>query len=233
MWIRQPTLALKSRGDVTRNPKQGYQWPQKWTCMSAKSFKEKLEGVKISVIRILRRHPLRLKSLNWNGKKLAGFRSLKTTPYCNIIITQKKTKCIYFGGGGRGGAQRYMVVLAVKEFIRLESWDDRRRCWGLLQLLLLLQFCILLGQIRMYEKVRTSQSNFKHVIDLSKTRAKSSFKCCDSRFFWSSFAYFGSLEQLLCVNRLCLGVGKERTWRGGGGGGSLSFAAGNLFTFAQ
>ena len=24
-----PTLALKPRGDVTRNPKQGYQWPQK------------------------------------------------------------------------------------------------------------------------------------------------------------------------------------------------------------
>ena len=25
MWIRQPTLALKPRGDVSRNPKQGYQ----------------------------------------------------------------------------------------------------------------------------------------------------------------------------------------------------------------
>ena len=23
-----PTLALKSRGDITRNPKQGYQWSQ-------------------------------------------------------------------------------------------------------------------------------------------------------------------------------------------------------------
>ena len=28
----EPTLALKPRGDVTRNPKQGYQWPQKRTC---------------------------------------------------------------------------------------------------------------------------------------------------------------------------------------------------------
>ena len=28
----EPTLALKPRGDVTRSLKQGYQWPQKWTC---------------------------------------------------------------------------------------------------------------------------------------------------------------------------------------------------------
>ena len=29
----EPTLALKPRGDVTRNPKQGYQWPQNRTCV--------------------------------------------------------------------------------------------------------------------------------------------------------------------------------------------------------
>ena len=29
----ESTLALKPRGDVTRNPKQGYQWPQKRTCV--------------------------------------------------------------------------------------------------------------------------------------------------------------------------------------------------------
>ena len=33
MQIRQPTLALKPRGDITRNPKQGYQWPQNRTCV--------------------------------------------------------------------------------------------------------------------------------------------------------------------------------------------------------
>ena len=38
MRIMQPTLALKPRGDVTRNPKQGYQWPQKRTCVFAKNF---------------------------------------------------------------------------------------------------------------------------------------------------------------------------------------------------
>ena len=27
--IRLPTLALKPSGDFTRNPKQGYQWPDK------------------------------------------------------------------------------------------------------------------------------------------------------------------------------------------------------------
>ena len=38
----EPTLALKPRGDVTGNPKQGYQWPQKRTCVSAdKNFKNK------------------------------------------------------------------------------------------------------------------------------------------------------------------------------------------------
>ena len=34
----EPTLALKPRGDVTRSPKQGYQWPQKWTCVQQKFF---------------------------------------------------------------------------------------------------------------------------------------------------------------------------------------------------
>ena len=30
--LGRTTLALKPRGDVTRNPKQGYQWPQNRTC---------------------------------------------------------------------------------------------------------------------------------------------------------------------------------------------------------
>ena len=36
----EPTLALKPREDVTRNPSQGYQWPQNWTCVyvSAKNI---------------------------------------------------------------------------------------------------------------------------------------------------------------------------------------------------
>ena len=34
----EPTLALKPRGDVTRIPKQGYQWPHKWTCVQQKFF---------------------------------------------------------------------------------------------------------------------------------------------------------------------------------------------------
>ena len=37
----EPTLALKPRGDVTRNPKQGYQWPQKRTCDGQKTKKQK------------------------------------------------------------------------------------------------------------------------------------------------------------------------------------------------
>ena len=37
----EPTLVLKPRGDVTRSPKQGYQWPQKWTCVQQKLKKKK------------------------------------------------------------------------------------------------------------------------------------------------------------------------------------------------
>ena len=38
----EPTLALKPRGDMTRSPKQGYQWPHKWTCVTCKQkFKKK------------------------------------------------------------------------------------------------------------------------------------------------------------------------------------------------
>ena len=37
----EPTLALKPRGDVIRSPKQGYQWPHKWTCVQQKFKKKK------------------------------------------------------------------------------------------------------------------------------------------------------------------------------------------------
>ena len=36
------TLALKPRGDITRSPKQGYQWPHKRTCVQQKLKKKKL-----------------------------------------------------------------------------------------------------------------------------------------------------------------------------------------------
>ena len=34
----EPTLALKPRGDVTRKPKQGYQWPKKMDVSNKKNF---------------------------------------------------------------------------------------------------------------------------------------------------------------------------------------------------
>ena len=40
----EPTLALKPRGDVTRNQKQGYQWPQNRTHVSVKNLKENCDG---------------------------------------------------------------------------------------------------------------------------------------------------------------------------------------------
>ena len=36
----EPTLALKPRGDVTRSPKQGYQWPHKWDMCQTKILKK-------------------------------------------------------------------------------------------------------------------------------------------------------------------------------------------------
>ena len=38
----EPTLALKPRGDVTRNPKQGCQWPQKGHVCPTKKKKKNL-----------------------------------------------------------------------------------------------------------------------------------------------------------------------------------------------
>ena len=38
----EPTLALISRGDVTRSPKQGYQWPHKWIWVQ-QNFKKNLK----------------------------------------------------------------------------------------------------------------------------------------------------------------------------------------------
>ena len=43
----EPTLALKPRGYVTRNPKQGYQWPKNGH-VSAKNFFKKKRKKEIS-----------------------------------------------------------------------------------------------------------------------------------------------------------------------------------------
>ena len=41
-YLRLPTLALKHRGDVTRSPKQGYQWPNKKDSCPPKFFLKQL-----------------------------------------------------------------------------------------------------------------------------------------------------------------------------------------------
>ena len=38
----EPTLVSKPRGDVTRSPKQGYQWPHKWACVQQKFKKTRM-----------------------------------------------------------------------------------------------------------------------------------------------------------------------------------------------
>ena len=40
VWMGLPTLALKPRGDVTRSPKQGYQWHHKKDLCHPKIFKK-------------------------------------------------------------------------------------------------------------------------------------------------------------------------------------------------
>ena len=39
----EPTLALKPRGDITRSPKQGYQWPHRKDLCPRIFFKEEYE----------------------------------------------------------------------------------------------------------------------------------------------------------------------------------------------
>ena len=41
MQVRESTLALKPRADITRSPKQGHQWPYKRTCVLQKFKKKK------------------------------------------------------------------------------------------------------------------------------------------------------------------------------------------------
>ena len=38
----EPTLALKPRGHITRNPKEGYHWPQNRTCVCVHHIKKLL-----------------------------------------------------------------------------------------------------------------------------------------------------------------------------------------------
>ena len=53
MRIRQPALALKPRGDVTRNPKQGYQWPQNRTCVCVRQKYLKKKQKKKQLVKLL------------------------------------------------------------------------------------------------------------------------------------------------------------------------------------
>ena len=55
----KPTLALNPRGDITRNPKQGYQWPQKRTCVSAK---KRFKKPKNNAYRIVKHCTVNLRS---------------------------------------------------------------------------------------------------------------------------------------------------------------------------
>ena len=52
MWIRQPTLALKPRGDVTRNLKQATSGPKLGHMCPPKNFKKKKFCFELSGIRI-------------------------------------------------------------------------------------------------------------------------------------------------------------------------------------
>ena len=49
----EPTLALKPRGDVTRSPKQGYQWPHKKDSCPPKNLKKKKiqENIPVGLLR--------------------------------------------------------------------------------------------------------------------------------------------------------------------------------------
>ena len=44
MQARESTLALKPRADITRSPKQGYQWPHKKDMCPTKIKKKRIEN---------------------------------------------------------------------------------------------------------------------------------------------------------------------------------------------
>ena len=46
----EPTLALKPRRDITSNPKEGYQWPQKRTCVCVRQKKKKKRTPKMETL---------------------------------------------------------------------------------------------------------------------------------------------------------------------------------------
>ena len=63
----EPTLALKPRGDITRNPKQGYQWPQKRTCVREIATNHLRNGISIArdlLSRSLFSHLIAIRSLD-------------------------------------------------------------------------------------------------------------------------------------------------------------------------
>ena len=81
MRIRQPALALKPRGDVTRNPKQGYQWPQNRTCVCVRQ--KYLKKNNLMVWTVEQRHELEIwcrTNHRWLGEHFKLPQSTATHP---------------------------------------------------------------------------------------------------------------------------------------------------------
>ena len=61
----EPTLALKPRGDVTRSPKQGHQWPHKKDSCPPKIFKKKQKTERIKIVHVISTDYVDAKYFSW------------------------------------------------------------------------------------------------------------------------------------------------------------------------
>ena len=72
----EPTLALKPRGDITRSPKQGYQWPYKKDSCLLKTFKKKKKKKtkqELEEVKSVRYNPIFTTAENTSPKKTVTF----------------------------------------------------------------------------------------------------------------------------------------------------------------
>ena len=71
----EPTRPLKPRGDVTRNPKQGYQWPPKKDVCSTNFFftKNTARNLNAFLKEFFDEHERHLEIINYNVPNCFGF----------------------------------------------------------------------------------------------------------------------------------------------------------------
>ena len=111
-----PTLALKHRGDVTRSPKQGYQWPKKWTHVQQKFLKRKFH-----VIRRLCTRIFVVKSVPPLFAVLSLVLCFESKKECNDFL-QRATRMLRYSASHHFSRVRYTFSFVTEIFKPWRSW---------------------------------------------------------------------------------------------------------------